>query len=114
MQGTIRHKKAQLWIGAVGHGVVIVSVIALALLGQVVPEQDRVQLVLEGRRRLLGPCPVDVDERQWGHALSSPLDRRTARPWTAARPWQGYTTRVHPHLALLSARHPVGKGAARV
>ncbi len=39
MQGTIGRRKAQLLPGAVWHGLVIVSVIGLALLGQVVPEQ---------------------------------------------------------------------------
>ncbi len=39
MQGTIGLGKAQLLAGAVGHGLVIVSILALACLGQVVPEQ---------------------------------------------------------------------------
>ena len=39
MQGTIGRGKAQLLAGAVGHGLVIVSIIALACMGQVVPDQ---------------------------------------------------------------------------
>ncbi len=38
-QGTTRQRKAQPLAGAVGHGLVIVSIMVLALLGQVVPEQ---------------------------------------------------------------------------
>jgi transposase-like protein len=39
MQGTTRLEKAQLRVGALGHGLVVVSIIALAVIGQVVPEQ---------------------------------------------------------------------------
>ena len=39
MQGTIRLRNAQLRVGALGHELVIVSIIALAIMGQVVPEQ---------------------------------------------------------------------------
>ena len=39
MQGTIRLGKAQLRVGALGHAWVVVSIIGLAVMGQVVPEQ---------------------------------------------------------------------------
>jgi hypothetical protein len=39
MQGNTRPGKIQLRAGTLGHALVVVSIIALALLGQVVPEQ---------------------------------------------------------------------------
>jgi len=39
MQGNIKLGKAQLLVGVLWHGLVLVSIIALALMGQVVPEQ---------------------------------------------------------------------------
>ena len=58
MQGTIGGKKAQLAAGVVGHGLVVLSVIALAAMGQVVPEQAGWVLGDGGRRVVCGLGPV--------------------------------------------------------
>jgi hypothetical protein len=77
MQGTTRLRNAQLLTGAVCHRLVIVSIIGLALLGQVVPEQ--------AGWALGGPDPevsCDIDIRK-GHAIIQIVFRRqlSGIPW---------------------------------